>query len=596
MTATLRHRGPDSEGFFVAPGIAFGFRRLAIIDLAGGDQPIANEDGSIIAVCNGEIYNFVELRGELEARGHRFRTGSDTETILHLYEERGPDCVHSLRGMFAFAIWDSRLRRLMLARDRLGIKPLHYALRPGRIEFGSEYKAIVAASETASRPDLRALRDLLDLGFVAGTRTLADGIRRLAPGEYLLYSGGSVSVQQYWDVRFPTGEQRRSEAEWVEAFREKLTESVRIHMRSDVPVGVWLSPGIDSSAVAALASRFASDPLESFTLAFDDPRVDEVRRAPTLNRYPGFAIANRIARCGDDDFRLFAEALWTSEEPTSAMIPRLLLARATRPLVKVVLTGEGADEVLGGYPWYRVDRFLRPAVNLPLWLRRVLLRGARMLPGWNHRLSSAFLAPASMGMSRYRALALSSAKCAEAELLAPEIQAALGSRDEEELPVRLPDEFGSWNSFQQLQYLDLRIRLPEFVVHSLDRGSMSEGVEARVPFLDHELVELASRIPVALRMRALQEKYILRQAMRGILPSQILSRRKYGMTAPMNRWWRLPLPAFAEEALSRKALVRTGWFNPAAVKALLDMHREGRARRAKELTTVLAVQLKFGSA
>lgn len=591
MAELIRHRGPDSDGYYNAPGIALGFRRLSIIDLETGDQPISSEDGAVTLICNGEIYNFIELRHELESKGHRFRTRSDVEVIVHLYEDHGPDCLQFLRGMFGFALWDRRLNRLMLARDRLGIKPLHYALTPSAIYFGSEQKSILGIAEDLDcEIDIRSVRELLSFGYVLGARTMCRGIRRLLPGHFLLYSSGQVSVHRYWQPAFPAkGEiEKRSAGEWAEAVRDKLTESVRIHMRSDVPVGAWLSSGIDSSAVVAIASGMTSKPIQTVTLGFDDPLVDETRRFPTLDRFPGFPITNQLVQCDADPLNLFPQALWHCEDPTHLMIPRLVMGRAASERVKVVLSGEGADEVLGGYNWYKHDKLLRPLAHLPLEIRRLMLPLLRRLPGWSSRMTRLHLAPAEMNLPRYFAIHAPLAGRLD-HLLSREFQTP--AHEDLEPPIALPAEFGRWQPHEQLQYLDLTIRLPEFINHSLDRASMAFGVEVRVPFLDHELVEFFSRIPPALKMRGFREKHILREALRGVLPEEVRTRRKHPLSAPSQRWWRGALPEFVADALSETRLRQKGYFRPAFIQNLLKLHQSGKGAHGHPLSSVLAVQI-----
>ena len=596
MTATLAHRGPDAQRSYVTNGAALGFRRLAIIDLESGDQPIQNEDRTVTLVCNGEIYNYVELREGLQKRGHMFRTHSDVETIVHLYEDYGPACVEHLRGMFAFAIWDARQKRLMLARDRFGMKPMHYAVGPHRIDFASEQKAILAGGAAIHRgPDPEAIRDLLEFGFVMHDRTLVRGIRRLLPGHYLIYRRGELSIHQYWDVSFSgeaNGSDPKNSREWAEALHSKLQQSVRLHMRSDVPVGSLLSPGLDSSAVTALASQSNNGIVHTVTLGFDDPSLDETRLFPTLNRYPGFPLENEVVRCTDEDFGRFPEALAHSEEPTDAMIPRMILCQAAARRVKVVLTGEGSDEIFGGYAWYRHDKVLRPFAQLPLWMRRILLRARPQFARWNERMTRLFLAPPQMGMIRYGAMIGSGTDWRETGVLVPCIREEMLPEPERTF-LQFPSEFARWNAFQQLQYLDLKVRLPELINHSLDRMSMAWGLEARLPFLDHELVDFTTRTPTALKLRGFEEKYILRRAMRGTLPPEILKRRKYGMGVPTLRWWRGKLPEFAADAMSDCGLRRRGIFDPAAVRRILELHRSGQGRYAWFLNAVLAVQLRF---
>ena len=377
MTNTMSHRGPDGDGYFVEPGVGLGFRRLSIIDLQTGDQPISNEDGSITVMCNGEIYNYQELRRNLQAAGHRFRTNSDVEVIVHLYEDHGVRCVEFLRGMFSFAIWDSRHRRLMLARDRFGIKPLSYAIIPRALLFGSEYKAILASCCIERQVDAGAMEELFTVGFVLAPKTLLSTIRRLPPAHYLLYENGCLTIQRYWDLCFPSfGEEgpRRSAQEWADAVRAKLEESVRLHLRSDVPLGSYLSSGIDSSAVAGLMSRRGAGPVQTFSVAFEDPVFNEIGPNKILSDFAGYDLLNQITTCTTADFDLLPKVIWHREDPnlSSGGIPHMLLAKLAAQQVKVVMTGEGSDEIFGGYHWYRVERLLQPFINLPLSVRRLI--------------------------------------------------------------------------------------------------------------------------------------------------------------------------------------------------------------------------------
>ena len=593
MTAILRHRGPDARGFYRAPGIGLGVQRLSIVDLHTGDQPIASEDGAVVVVCNGEIYNSPELTTELEARGHRFRTRSDVEVIVHLYEDLGVECLQRLRGMFAFALWDGTRRRAMLARDRLGIKPLHYAVGPDGLYFGSELKALLASDSVARDLDVHALDDLFTLGFVVAPRTLFRPIRRLLPGEYLLYQDGVVSAHRYWQPRFPArgAPPTRSAHEWAECLLAKLEECVRIHLRSDVPVGTWLSAGIDSSGVTSLAQRITGGPLQTFTLGFEDPAFDEVRSQRTLDQFAGHDLLNERAVCGADAFELYPKAIWHTEDPSAAGIevPRLILSEAAARRVKVVLTGEGSDEIFGGYPWFRWERLIRPLAALPLPVRRLMLLGP-LLPAWKPRASRVLVAPPTMNLTRYRHLIGPLRNDAREPILSPAVR--LPSGTDGEGPWLPEEETRGWTSFAQLQHYEMTVRLPDFVVHTLDRLSMAHGLEARVPFLDHELVELCAQIPPALKLRGSQEKHILRQALGGVLPPEILARKKRGLAAPVSGWLHGPLPAFAEDLLSPDRLREKGYFAPGVVRALLERHRRQKQRQgASVLLSVLAIQL-----
>jgi len=595
MTDRLRHRGPDAEGAFVAAGIGLGSRRLSIIDLETGDQPIANEDGSLVVVCNGEIYNYVELRAELLAAGHEFRTQSDTEVIVHLYEEHGVGCVERLRGMFALALWDSSLRRLFLARDRLGIKPLYYAETARGLTFASEQKAILEADGVPREFSPRGVNDLFTLGFVAAPATLFASVHQLLPATWLLFEDGSVSIHRYWDVKFPSRDEpapQIREEEWVEALREKLDEVVRLHLRSDVAVGAWLSGGLDSSAIVSLMLRQLGRPIHTASLSFDSPGMDEIRTQRTLLDFPEYDLISRVYVCTARDFTRLPEAMWFSEDPTTSGIEvmRLLTAEASAHDVKVILTGEGADEVFGGYPWFQFDKLLRPLARLPLPVKRMLLLGS-LFPKRFPRVSGMFLAGPEMNVDRYRTSVGWGRPAATHRVFSPDLRLRVANAQASGWELELPEAFARWHPFAQLQYYELNVRLPSFINHTLDRGSMARSVEARVPFLDHELVEFAARIPPSLKMKGLREKHILREAVADLLPREIADRKKRGLRAPTEAWLRGPLPEFAAELFSERSLRRKGYFDPAGVQELLKEHRSGRSDWTYDLLGVLALQL-----
>ena len=595
MTDIIRYRGPDSDGFHNGPGIGLGVRRLSIIDLDTGDQPISNEDGTLTLICNGEIYNFVELRERMLAAGHRFRTKSDVEVILHLYEDHGADCVHHLRGMFGFALWDSSRRRLMLARDRLGIKPLHYAITPEALYFGSEMKSILAADCVERRLDLQALKDLFTLGFVVGPKTMLTSIRRLQPGHYLLFKGGDVSFHQYWDVNFPelsSAQARRGADEWAEALREELRESVRIHLRSDVPVGAWLSGGIDSSAIVSMMTRFPHRSIQTVSLAFEYPELDEVGNQPTLNEFPGYTFENQRVTCNAGDFTLFPKALWHCEDisATGIEIPCMLLSRAAARNGKVVLVGEGSDELFGGYQWFRADKILQPLGKLPLSVRRFMLMGPLIPSRWPGA-SRILLASPRMDITRYTPMIGPARIEILSELFSDNLGAMLGQTVAPDWDLTVPEGFSKWDPLVQLQYYELKIRLPDFILHHMDRTSMAYSLEVRVPFLDHKVVEFCAAIPPSLKLRGLTEKYILRKAMQPLLPREIYHRKKRGLRAPFKQWMQEKLPEFAEELLSARSLRAKGYFKPEIVERMLAQHRTGAKDYGVLLIGVLAVQL-----
>ncbi|MGZ8268719.1 MAG: asparagine synthase (glutamine-hydrolyzing), partial [Burkholderiales bacterium] len=570
MTRILQHRGPDSDGFHFAPGVGLGFRRLAIVDLKTGEQPLANEDGGVIVVCNGEIYNHVELRRVLEAAGHRFRSASDVEVIVHLYEEHGLDFVRHLRGMFGLALWDSRKRQLVLARDRLGIKPLHYAITPEGLFFGSEQKAILAAGAVEPQPDLHALRQLFSYGRVIWPRTMVSGICRLPAGHCLVWSEGQAKLHCYWDVQFPSHDDydlRIPEQEWAEALRDKLTESVRLHLRSDVPVGAFLSAGIDSSAVTALMSRMVPGRVQTFTLRFEEAEVDELRLQKALDDYPEYRLAGHRILCRASDLERLPAAVWHGEDLVlgASVIGPMIVAEAAASRVKVVLTGEGSDEILGGYSWYSTMRLLEPVFRLPQPLRRLVAGMPAVRRRWPGA-AGTIAGPRRLNFERYsRSISHLRAQGAATRVLAPAILDELRRSGGIEDAPAPPAAFATWHPFTQMQYFDLKHRMPDVVVQSLDRATMAHSVEARVPFLDHELVEFCARIPPRSKMKWLREKHILRRAMSDILPPDIAWRKKFAMQMPTRAWLRADLPAFAEELLSEPALREAGYFNPQEV-------------------------------
>ncbi len=594
MTDIIRHRGPDGEGFHCGPGIGLGMRRLSIIDLAGGDQPLRNEDGSILAICNGEIYNFIELREELLRRGHTFRSRSDVEVIVHLYEEEGVRCLQKLRGMFALALWDGKERQLFLARDRLGIKPLNYAFsRDGSLWFGSEIKSILMADPVSRQLDPDSVEDLFTFGYVLAPRTLFKEVKKLLPGHYLLYRNGRCQLAEYWDVAF-SGEDptrpRLSAADWSEALADKFAEAVRLHLRSDVPVAAWLSAGIDSSAVVAQMAKATSKPVQTFSLGFSEASYDEISGQKILSDFPEFGLLNHRILCTGEHFELLRKSVWHAEDPnTSGLhILQLLLAGATRPNFKVVLTGEGSDENLAGYPWYQIDKLFSPLAGLPRPLKRLLLLGP-LLPRWKPWAAEMFLLPRPLDLPRFAHLVGGNSGHLVEDACTEGLNRQRVNHYAEHPCLKKIRE-NRWSRQENLHYLDLKIRLPDFITHGLDRISMSQSLEVRVPFLDHEFVELCAKIPASLKLKGRTEKFIFREAMKPYLPAELVQRRKRGLRAPHATWLQGHLPAFAEELLSESLLKATGYFKPATVRRLLEAQRRGDLRQTRALMAILCVQ------
>jgi asparagine synthase (glutamine-hydrolysing) len=594
MMDIVRHRGPDGEGLHLQAGIGLGFRRLSIIDVQTGDQPISNEDGTVRVICNGEIYNYLELREQLLAAGHRFRTGSDAEVIVHLYEDYGVRCVERLRGMFGLALWDARHRRLMLARDRFGIKPLSYAVTGDGLFFGSEMKSILASGRVAREVQAHAMHELFTVGFILAPHTLLRGIQRLPPAHYLLYQEGALTIQRYWDLRFPTPGQEvppyRPE-EWAEAVYAKLDESVRLHLRSDVPVGAYLSSGLDSSGVAGLMSRQFTHPVRTFSVSFDDSRFDEISCNRILSDIDPDHFRKSVTTCGIGDYDLWPKAIWHREDPSlsGGIIPHFLLAKLASQSVKVVLAGEGADEVFGGYAWYGVEKLLQPFISFPAWLRHLVSKNPLLRKKWS-RSCRAFGAPALMNRARYTQVIDNATDMLDERLFSESLRLERLRRQAPSGSPELPSQFEQWPRFSQLQYLDINLRLSDYITRSLDAASMAHGLEVRVPFLDHEFVELCQFIPPSLKLRRLQEKYILRQALRSVLPVEIVTRKKRGLAAPY--WpWGSRLPSFVQDLLSEHELRARGHFDPRVVRTMLAQQQAGTGNHGRELIGVLGVQL-----
>jgi len=590
MAAALVHRGPDGQGTFVAEGVGLGVRRLAIVDLETGDQPIANEDGSVVVVCNGEIYNHVELRAELMRAGHRFKTHSDVETIAHLYEDLGPDCVRRLRGMFAFALWDAPRARLVLARDRLGIKPLVWAPTREGIAFASEFKALLASGQVEAALDPGAVDELFAWGWVVTPRSSCAGVSRLPAGHVLVWQDGRHEIRQWWAPPFleDRARPRLSEGEWAEGLRARLEDAVRLHLRADVPVGVWLSGGIDSSAVGALAARIHGRPMDAFSLEFEDPAYDEVGSTRTLDEFPGSGLCGHRTRYTDADFGLLPRCVWHGEELVGRGFGSLRqrIAQLTASRVKVALAGEGADEMLGGYWWYKADRRLR-VVSRFLGGRPRWLRTPPRTEGQERaiRLARARRGP---GAERFQAAAGPLGSESRHGFYAPDLARAIAA--DPPAPPEPPPGLARLHPVDWLQYWDVTVRMHDYIVQTLDRHSMARSVEVRVPFLDHEVAEWCLAMPPGLK-QSRREKRVLRRAMERELPREILERPKRPLGGPSARWLRGELPAFAEELLSEESLRGKGWFDPQRVARTREIHRAGRANRSEQLLAVLQVQL-----
>ncbi|HYV84806.1 MAG TPA: asparagine synthase (glutamine-hydrolyzing) [Patescibacteria group bacterium] len=596
MRDALRHRGPDGAGLFVQGSVGLGHRRLAILDLAGGRQPMSSADGALVLVHNGETYNHPLLRRRLEARGHRYRTRSDTETILHLYEEEGDRVVDLLSGMFAFALWDRRRERLLLARDRLGIKPLYYAVTDREILFASEIKAILAAGAVRARFNDAVLPEYLASGFVAGEETFFRGVRKLPPGCLLTWSAATgVRQRRYW--RLPdTPDRRRHVSLSGEAPRllERLRETVRGHLLSDVPVGVLLSGGIDSSAIAALAAPLLPGPLHTFSVGFAEPEANELAWARQAAGALG-ARHHEVVLGAPEFFAALPRLVWHEDEPIAfpSSVPLHFVSRLAARHVKVVLTGEGADELFLGYNRYRVTRWNESLGRLyravtPRPLRGAVRRGLAGLPGRLRRdAGRTFLAleggPRQMFYENFSVFP---------ERLRREILLEPGRLAERDPHAEGIDRYrdGPGDSLGRMSRADLGTYLVELLMKQ-DQMSMAASIESRVPFLDHELVEYVFSLPSSVKLRGLTGKAILRRALRGVVPRPILERRKMGFPVPFGRWLRGPLLAAPPEFVLGPRARERRLFDPIALDRLVAEHATGAADHGQRLWLLTGLEI-----
>ncbi|HLK10059.1 MAG TPA: asparagine synthase (glutamine-hydrolyzing) [Candidatus Binatia bacterium] len=576
MNAAIVHRGPDEDGFYAEGGVGLANRRLSIIGLADGRQPIANEDRTVWTVFNGEIYNYPDLRAELEAAGHRFRTGTDTEVLVHAYEDDGDAFVRRLNGMFAIALWDVRRRRLLLYRDRLGEKPLYYVVGPRRLLFASEIKALLRAPETPRAICPAALADYLTFQYNARRETIFRDVRRLKPGTMLDVTAGGVVERTYWEVPTAVGPPW-SEARWIEALRELLRDSVRRRLLSEVPLGAFLSGGIDSSTVVGLMASLTEQPVQTFSVGFRVPGTyDESEHAARVARH--FRTRHRALTVDSVDVeRLLLRTVHHLDEPVAdyAAIPTYLLSQFARQHVKVVLTGEGADELFAGYDHYRFPSLLGRYGRVPLALRRLLAAaGERLAPaGVAKALRAATLDPAAgwvLVKAVFRRAELRS-------LLAPDLRAALDRDDPGAEAARLFQRARDRDPLDRYLLADIATWLPEDLLMKVDKMSMSMSLEARVPFLDHRIVELAASMPAALKWHG-GGKYVLKRAVADLVPPEIVSRPKHGFRLPLDRWFREELRAFASDLLVGPRPRARQLFDPARVEALWGGFLAGNER------------------
>jgi asparagine synthase (glutamine-hydrolysing) len=556
MNETIVHRGPDDEGIFVGPGIGLGFRRLSIIDLSGGHQPIANEDGSIWVMLNGEIYNYPELRNEMLEKGHTLATRSDTETIVHLYEEYGEGCFARLRGMFAVVIWDSNQRKLLMARDRVGKKPLFYSADSKRFLFGSELKALLAGDNLSREMDPQALSDYFSFGYIPAPKTIYRSVRKVLPGHYITVSrDGAVRENSYWKLSFGETEDL-SEDEWCDRIRNELCEATRIRLMSDVPLGAFLSGCLDSSAVVATMSRLMNQPVTTCSIGFDVPQFDESKYARQVAEQ--FHTQHHEQVVKPDALAVVDKLAWHYDEPfaDSSAIPTYYVSGIARKFVTVALGGDGGDENFAGYRRYQFDVMEnRVRAHVPAGIRSSIFGPlGRWYPplAWAPRVFRAKATFQSLSRNPLEGYfnSISIFRPGEkSKLFQKDFQNRLADYDSIEVLRHHYDRAGTEDHLSRIQYVDIQTYLPDDILTKVDRASMAVSLEVRAPLLDHRLIEMVARIPASLKLRGREGKYIFKRAMEPKLSRDILYRSKQGFAVPLAHWFRNELREMAHATI-----------------------------------------------
>lgn len=590
MNETIVHRGPDDEGIYTDRGIGLGFRRLSIIDLQGGHQPISNEDGTIWVMLNGEIYNYLELRHLLEQRGHRFATHSDTESIVHLYEEFGEACFSKLRGMFAIALWDARTRNLLLARDRVGKKPLFYAASAERILFGSELKTLLAGGASTGGIDPYAVSDYFSFGYIPAPKTIYRSIRKVLPGHYVVANESGVREACYWDLSFEKIESH-TEEEWCEIVRHDLCEATRVRLMSDVPLGAFLSGGIDSSSIVAAMSRIMNRPVTTCSIGFDSKKYDESTYARQIAKQ--FGADHHESVVHPAAVEIVDKLAWHFDEPfaDSSAVPTYYVSKIAREHVTVALGGDGGDENFAGYRRYIFDAFenrLRRFV--PGWMRRAVFGP---LGRWYPPLAAAprvFRAKATLqSLSRsplqgyFNSVSIFRPDD-KARLFSRDFAHGLAGYDSMNVFENYYNRAGTDDPLSKIQYVDIKTYLPDDILAKVDRASMAVSLEVRAPLLDHQFMERLATIPSSFKLRGTTGKYILKKALEPILPSEILYRSKQGFAVPLDQWFRGELKDLAASYLFRSG---DGIFDSRFLQRIWQQHQSGHYDRSAHLWSIL---------
>jgi asparagine synthase (glutamine-hydrolysing) len=596
MCESIAYRGPDEQGTLVRGRAALGMRRLSIIDIKTGQQPIFNESGDLAIVFNGEIYNFRKIRKELQDLGHNFKTNSDTEAILHAFEEFGENCLQKLRGMFAFAIWDFRSESLFIARDRVGKKPLFYTLTDnGDFVFGSELKTLLVHGGVKREVDLAALDAYLSFGYVPEEFCILKNVKKLLPGHFLTFRKGTVETHKYWDFDLTATAETRSEIEWTDLLRNKILEAVELRLISEVPLGAFLSGGVDSSTIVGVMSQLSSQPVKTFSIGFREDSFDELKYARIAAKH--FDTEHHEFVVTPDLFDLVGEIVWQFDEPFAdqSALPTYMLSKMARDHVTVVLSGDGGDELFAGYSRYVIDRNRNGFARIPKVFReQVIQRASAALPhgspGKNY-LYNISLDP----IDRYIDSVSAFNRPRKARLYSPGVAASRNGSGSagEKLFAMYGNSLPETDPIARLLYLDSKTYLPGDILTKVDRMTMANSLEARVPLLDHELIELVAGMPSNLKMTGTETKHILKKAMEGIVPNEILYREKQGFGVPVGEWINDQLRDRINDDLADPRTVERGYFDRKYIDTLLKEHSSGRRDHSNAVWMLWMLELWF---
>lgn len=594
MCKIITHRGPDEQGTIVKDAAALGMRRLSIIDLKTGQQPIFDCSGNLGVVFNGEIYNFLELKTELEKRGHKFKTNSDTETIVHAFEEFGADCVRHLRGMFAFAIYDFRDESLFIARDRVGKKPLFYSkTEKGNFVFGSELKSLIEHGEISKEIDFSALDAYLTFGYVPEEFCIFKNVHKLAPGAFLIYKNGEIRTEKYWDFSYKENSEIKTESEYVELLREKIKEAVRVRLISEVPLGAFLSGGVDSSAIVAMMSQILDQPVKTFSIGFNEDSFNELKFARIAAKH--FETEHHEFIVTPDLVEIVGELVWHFDEPfaDSSALPTFMVSKMAREFVTVVLSGDGGDELFAGYTRYVTQTKRSGFEKIPAFVRQNFLQKvSEKLPhgakGKNYLYNASLDAVERYidSISYFGNLKKSSLYD---ENFLENLNGELGKGGE--IYRQIADSVSSKNPVDRLLYLDSKTYLPSDILTKVDRMTMANSLEARVPLLDYELIEFVQTIPAELKLKNLETKYIFKKSLENLVPNEILYREKQGFGVPIGDWINSQLKERIHSDLLQKKTLERGYFDEKYIRTLLDEHAKNRRDHSHSLWILWMLEL-----